>query len=175
MKKIITTLFLVALFVVGFTASDETDTSADKMSKEESPAVETSKNTEESVKTEEPTKSIRRITDADELRQAINNKIWTHTTEGDVWIKLQFVGNEVKQYSALSNTREWRYDGSSTYELSKTRSLRDGKDEMEATFMPKIQSLVPFELPVVFNFRNYHLYLNGQDLGRFANFDYEWD
>jgi hypothetical protein len=41
--------------------------------------------------------------------------------------------------------------------------------------MPKTESLAMFELPVTFNFRDYHLYLNGQDMGGFIMADYEWD
>ena len=120
-------------------------------------------------------KAISQIKDIDELRQAINNTIWTHTARGDAWLRYEFVGNTVKQYGALPQSGKWRYDGESQFELSERRSESDGKRCFEATFMPKTESLAMFELPVTFNFRDYHLYLNGQDMGGFIMADYEWD
>ena len=124
------------------------------------------------AKTQEEIQDIKDVT---QMRKALNNTVWTHITRGDAWLRYKFVGNVVKQYGALPADGEWRYDGDSEYTLSEHRSQSDGKRFVIATFYPKAKSLAVFELPVVFNFRDYHLYLNGEDLGGFIQADYEWD
>ena len=175
MKKIIS-LLVMALFCIGFSASDETEKPEEQGITENSNVVkEADVLPQQATQKTERFKAIFQIKDIEELRQAINNTIWTHTTHGDVWLKLEFVGNKVKQYGALPDDGEWRYDGESEYDLKERRSQSDGKRFIVATFYPKIQSLAIFELPVMFNFRDYHLYLNGQDIGTFIMRDYEWD
>lgn len=169
---------IVALFCLGFAASDEEHN--DPQSKSAVELKKSTNNSSEIIKesAEEEIvshKSISQIKDIEELRQAINNTVWTHTTRGDAWLRYEFVGNTVKQYGALPRSGKWRYDGDSQFELSERRSDSDGKRYFVATFMPKTESLAMFELSVTFDFRNYHLYLNGQDIGGFIMADYEWD
>ena len=180
MKKYLITICIIALFSIGFAASDEGQNDSTSISTVE--ITESVNNSTESIKesVEEGKKlvshkPISQIKDIEELRQAINNTVWTHTTRGDAWLRYEFVGNIVKQYGALPQSGKWRYDGDSQFELSERRSESDGKRYFEATFMPKTESLAMFELPVTFNFRDYHLYLNGQDMGGFIMADYEWD
>lgn len=181
MKKYYLTIFVVVLFAVGFSASDEEQQESPSTSKSETSEVAnnpTASVEEEVVEEKEVSpspKAVSQIKDIEELRQAINNTVWTHTTRGDAWLRYEFVGNTVKQYGALPQSGKWRYDGDSQFELSEKRSESDGKRYFEATFMPKTESLSMFELPVTFNFRDYHLYLNGQDMGGFIMADYEWD
>ena len=182
MKKYYLTIFVVALFAIGFSASDEEQQESPSTSKSETSEVAnnpTASSVEEEVVEEKEVppspKAVSQIKDIEELRQAINNTVWTHTTRGDAWLRYEFVGNTVKQYGALPQSGKWRYDGDSQFELSEKRSESDGKRYFEATFMPKTESLAMFELPVTFNFRDYHLYLNGQDMGGFIMADYEWD
>jgi hypothetical protein len=181
MRKYYITLFIIALFAFGFVASDE--------EKSDSQSNPTKGNTESIYNPSEPTKegdidakkeatsrkAISQIKNIEELRQAINNTVWTHTTRGDAWLRYEFVDNTVKQYGALPRSGEWRYDGDSQFELSERRSDYDGRRYFVATFMPMTESIAMFELPVTFNFRDYHLYLNGQDMGEFTMADYEWD
>lgn len=181
MKKNYVTFCITALFAIGFAASDDEQNSSPSK-----PVVESTQDIDSSS---EPTtermeddnvpknncKAVSQIKDIEELCQAINNTVWTHTTKGDAWLRYEFVGNTVKQYGALPRSGEWRYDGDSQFELSERRSDYDGKRYFVATFMPKTESLAMFELPVTFNFRDYHLYLNGQDMGEFVMADYEWD
>lgn len=181
MKKYYLTICVVALFAIGFSASDEEQQESPSTSKSETTGIASNPtaSVEEKIveeKTVSPSpKAVNQIKDIKELRQAINNTVWTHTTRGDVWLRYEFVGNMVKQYGALPQSGKWRYDGDSQFELSEKRSESDGKRYFEATFMPKTESLAMFELPVTFNFRDYHLYLNGQDMGGFIMADYEWD
>lgn len=181
MKKYYLTICVVALFAIGFSASDEEQQESPSTSKSETTGIASNPtaSVEEKIveeKTVYPSpKAVNQIKDIKELRQAINNTVWTHTTRGDVWLRYEFVGNTVKQYGALPQSGKWRYDGDSQFELSEKRSESDGKRYFEATFMPKTESLAMFELPVTFNFRDYHLYLNGQDMGGFIMADYEWD
>ena len=182
MKKYFLTFSIVALFAIGFAASDEeqnsspaaqsTDAATENVSEEFKQVQESVEDVSEEIISH---KAINRIKDIGELRQAINNTVWTHTTKGDAWLRYEFLGNTVKQYGALPRSGEWRYDGESQFELSERRSNSDGKRYFIATFMPKTESLAMFELPVVFNFKDYHLYLNGQDMGGFIMADYEWD
>ena len=180
MKKYLLTLFVLTMFTIGFSASEEQNNSSTipEVAKVESTAdtyKPTSANEEVEISDEFSLKAVSQIKDINELRQAINNTVWTHTTRGDAWLRYVFVGNIVKQYGALPRSGEWRYDGDSQFELSDRRSDYDGKRYFVATFMPKTESLAMFELPVTFNFRDYHLYLNGQDIGEFVMADYEWD
>lgn len=187
MKKYLFTTFVMALFAIGFAASEEEDSSNKGSSSSALKTEQEKGRLENNNKSSEPTKkndveeialspkAISQIKDIEELRQAINNTVWTHTTRGDAWLRYEFVGNTVKQYGALPQNGEWRYDGDSQYELSERRSESDGKRYIVATFIPKTESLAMFELPVTFNFRDYHLYLNGQDIGGFIMADYEWD
>ena len=181
MKKYSLTICVIALFAIGFSASDEEQQESPSTSKSETSEVAnnpTASVEEVGVEEKEASpspKAVNQIKDIEELRQAINNTVWTHTTRGDAWLRYEFVGNKVKQYGALPQSGEWRYDGESQFELRGKRSESDGKRYFEATFMPKTESLSMFELPVTFNFRNYHLYLNGQDMGGFIMADYEWD
>lgn len=181
MKKYYLTIFVVALFAIGFSASDEDQQESPSTSKSETkevankPTASVEKEVVEEKAVSPSPKAVSQIKDIEELRQAINNTVWTHTTRGDAWLRYEFVGNTVKQYGALPQSGKWRYDGDSQFELSEKRSESDGKRYFEATFMPKTESLAMFELPVTFNFRDYHLYLNGQDIGGFIMADYEWD
>lgn len=187
MKKYFFTICVIALFAIGFAASDEEGSSNEgssnsslKTEQEQVRVENTSISSEPTIKNDveeiaSSPKVVSQIKDVEELRQAINNTVWTHTTKGDVWLRFEFVGNMVKQYGALPQNGEWRYDGDSQFELSERRSESDGKRYIVATFMPKTESLAMFELPVIFNFRDYHLYLNGQDIGGFIMADYEWD
>ena len=168
MKKNYITFCITALFTIGFAASNE------EQSKSPSSEPTTEKMEDDNAKRNN-CKAISQIKDIEELRQAINNTVWTHTTRGDAWLRYEFNGNTVKQYGALPRSGEWRYDGESQFELSERRSDYDGKRYFVATFMPKTESLAMFELPATFNFRDYHLYLNGQDMGAFIMADYEWD
>lgn len=177
MKKCIV-FCITALFIVGFTASNEEQNSPSKYIEVNNNINDTSIPVNErfdNKKENSNNKVVSRIKDIEELRQSINNTIWTHTTKGDAWLRYEFVGNKVKQYGALPNCEEWRYDGDSEFTLSEHRSQYDGKKYIVATFYPKTKSLAMFELPVVFNFRDYHLYLNGKDVGGFIMTDYEWD
>ena len=181
MKKYYLTICVIALFAIGFTASDEEQKESSSSSKKETTEVVNNSTASIEAETVEekavPTspKAVNQIKDIEELRQALNNTVWTHTTRGDAWLRYEFVGNTVKQYGALPQSGKWRYDGESQFELSEKRSESDGKRYFVATFMPKTESLAMFELPVTFNFRDYHLYLNGQDMGGFIMADYEWD
>ena len=180
MKKSLITMCIIALFAIGFAASDEKrNNSPSKSAAEMTESVNNSSDTpKESVEVEEDVvshKSVSQIKNIEELRHAINNTVWTHTIRGDAWLKYEFVGNIVKQYGALPRSGKWRYDGDSQFELSERRSEYDGKRFIVATFMPKTESLAMFESPVEFNFRDYHLYLNGQDIGGFIMAYYEWD
>lgn len=182
MKKYCLAVCVVVLFAIGFSASDEEQRASHaKPSEEKKEMVNNSADAiQEDVVVDEQTtssssKAVSQIKDINELRQAINNTVWTHTTRGDAWLRYEFVGNTVKQYGALPQSGKWRYDGDSQFELSEKRSESDGKRYFVATFMPKTESLAMFELPVTFNFRDYHLYLNGQDMGGFIMADYEWD
>jgi hypothetical protein len=172
---------VVALFAIGFSASDEDQQESPSTSKSETkevankPTASVEKEVVEEKAVSPSPKAVSQIKDIEELRQAINNTVWTHTARGDAWLRYEFVGNTVKQYGALPQSGKWRYDGESQFELSEKRSESDGKRYFEATFMPKTESLAMFELPVTFNFRDYHLYLNGQDMGGFIMADYEWD
>ena len=171
---------IILLFFIGIVASDEEQNATPSKSTEDriendiivNPIKESSvvERKETSI-----SKAVSQIKNIEELRQAINNTVWTHTTKGDAWLRYEFIGNRVKQYGALPRSGEWRYDGDSQFELSERRSESDGKRYIIATFMPKTESLAVFELPVTFNFRDYHLYLNGQDIGGFIMADYEWD
>ena len=182
MKKYCLAVCVVVLFAIGFSASDEEQKESHvKPSGEKNEIVNnsTEPTPKDEVVNEQTTSSspkvISQIKDIDELRQAINNTVWTHTTRGDAWLRYEFVGNTVKQYGALPQSGKWRYDGESQFELSEKRSESDGMRYFEATFMPQTESLAMFEQPVTFNFRDYHLYLNGHDLGGFIMTDYEWD
>lgn len=187
MKKYFFTMCVTPLFVIGFAASDEKESSNEGSSssalKTEQKQGKAENNNKSSESTKEndveekvsSPKTVSQIRDIEELRQSINNTVWTHTTKGDVWLRFEFVGNTVKQYGALPQNGEWRYDGDSQFEFSERRSESDGKRFIVATFMPKTESLAMFEQPVTFNFRDYHLYLNGQDIGGFVMADYEWD
>ena len=181
MKKYYLTICVIVLFAVGSSASDEDQQESPSTSKSETkevankPTASVEKEVVEEKAVSPSPKAVSQIKDIEELRQAINNTVWTHTTRGDAWLRYEFVGNTVKQYGALPQSGKWRYDGDSQFELSEKRSESDGKRYFEATFMPKTESLAMFELPVTFNFRDYHLYLNGQDIGGFIMADYEWD
>lgn len=180
MRKWFLSMSVILLFSIGFVASDEEQNAPP--SKPTENRIENNNITmstkesgfEERRETLIP-KAVSQIKDIEELRQAINNTVWTHTTKGDAWLRFEFIGNTVKQYGALPRSGEWRYDGESQFELSERRSESDGKRYIIATFMPQIESLAMFELPVIFSFRDYHLYLNGQDIGGFLMADYEWD
>lgn len=170
----------ILLFSIGFVASDEEQTappseSTEKKIENYDISIPTKESGFEERKEALIPKTVSQIKDIEELRQAINNTVWTHTTKGDAWLRYEFIGNIVKQYGALPRSGEWRYDGDSQFELSERRSESDGKRYIIATFMPKTEFLAVFELPVVFNYRDYHLYLNGQDIGGFIMADYEWD
>ncbi|MCR5779612.1 MAG: hypothetical protein K6G70_03605 [Bacteroidaceae bacterium] len=180
MKKLLVTACVIASFFFGFTASDDKqDYSASVSVANNTESLDdSSESTKEKIRDDNEfvsQKDISQIEDIEELRQAINNTVWTHTIKGDAWLRYEFIGNIVKQYGALPRSGEWRYDGDSQFELSERRSESDGKRYIIATFMPKTESLAVFELPVVFNYRDYHLYLNGQDIGGFIMADYEWD
>ena len=180
MKKYCISVCVFALFVIGFTASDEEQNNSSNSSVETNEVstdnlLSTTKVEGKKQKVLISKKPISRINDVEELRQAINNTVWTHTTKGDVWLRYEFVGNTVKQYGALPRSGEWRYDGESQFELSELRSESDGKRYIIATFTPTTESLAMFGTPVLFNFKDYHLYLNGQDMGGFIMADYEWD
>ena len=172
MRKKIATMVVLAVFTIGFAASDETGEST-TVSKSNYKEIATNRTIVDDKSVTQ--KTISQIKEIDELRHAINNTIWTHTTKGDVWLRYEFTGNTIKQYGAMPADGKWRYDGDSEYELSEHRSRTDGKKYIVATFYPKTESLAMFELPVVFNFRDYHLYLNGQDMGGFIMSDYEWE
>ena len=185
MRKLLFTMAVMALFAIGFSASDEEESASTESS---SPQTEVNQESEADLSSSElnrkgeevieeiaSPKPVSQIKDIEELRQAINNTVWTHTTKGDVWLRYEFVNNTVKQYGALPQSGQWRYDGDSQFELSERRSDSDGKRYFIATFMPQTESLAMFELPVTFNFRDYHLYLNGRDMGYFIMADYEWD
>ena len=160
MNKKLVTLPFIAFYAIGFIASDESNNSDISSEKYE-------------AKAESP-KSIYEMQDVSELRKAINNTVWTHTATGDQWLRYEFVGNTVKQYSAFPKYGKWRYDGESQYILSEYHTQYDGRKFFTATFQPKTESLAMFELDVNFNFDNYHLYLNGQDIGGFVKADYEF-
>ena len=158
MKKFFLTMATVALFAIGFAASDEEkkDSPSEPKEKKIEDVNNISKPKEENAVEEksEPStpKDVSQIKDIEELRQAINNTVWTHTTQGDAWLRFEFIGNTVKQYGALPRSGKWRYDGDSEYELSERRSDSDGKRYFVATFMPQAESIAMFELPVTFNF-----------------------
>lgn len=160
LTKNISSSLVFLFFVLGFSASDE-DYSANNQVAEVAE--------EESVGT---TKSIYEIQDINELRKALNNTVWTHTKNGDQWLRYEFIGNKVKQYSALPKYGEWRYDGESQYSLSERSTQYDGRKFFVATFKPMTESLAVFDLDVVFNLEDYHLYLNGQNVGGFVKDDY---
>lgn len=167
---------VIIFFAIGFAASSERQKNSESQYTEKDTTIvsDSYNNTKQSVDNT-INKPIYSIKDVEELRQAINNTVWTHTTRGDVWLRFEFVGNAVKQYGALPADGEWRYDGDSEYTLSEHRSQYDGKRFIIATFYPKTKSLAIFELPVIFNFRDYHLYLNGEDMGGFIKADYVWE
>ena len=167
---------VITIFIIGITASSEAPKSTESQYTEKNATrVSDSFNKTKQSADNIINKAIYSIKDIDELHQAINNTVWTHTTRGDVWLRFEFVGNVVKQYGALPADGEWRYDGDSEYTLSEHRSQSDGKRYIIATFYPKTKSLAMFELPVVFNFWDYHLYLNGEDMGGFIKTDYVWE
>ena len=172
MRKKVVTMLVLAVFTLGFAASNETEKPTTVSKKYDKEIVTNGTFVEDKSATQ---KAISQIKDIDELPHAINNTIWTHTTRGDVWLKYEFAGNTIKQYGAMPADGKWRYDGDSEYKLSEHRSRIDGKKYIVATFYPKTESLAMFELPVVFNFRDYHIYLNGQDMGGFIKSDYEWE
>ena len=159
---------MTVLFVIGFVASDEAENN--------STSYELSLNqTEEKKPISDTPKSISEIQDISELRKALNNTVWTHTRYGDQWLRFEFIGNTVKQYSALPKDGKWRYDGESQFTLSEQRTFYEGRSFFVATFMPKAESLAMFDLDVTFNFDDYHLYLNGQNMGGFIKSDYEFN
>lgn len=131
MKKYYLTICVVALFAIGFSASDEERQESPSTSKIETTEVAnnpTASVEEEVVEEKEVSpspKAVSQIKDIEELRQAINNTVWTHTTRGDAWLRYEFVGNTVKQYGALPQSGKWRYDGDSQFELSEKRSESD--------------------------------------------------
>lgn len=172
MKKYFYSVLIMAIFAIGFAASSDEQDAQDTSNNGSGTTASSSSGTQEELVSH---KSINQIKDVDELRQAINNTVWTYTAKGDEWLRYEFVGNTVKQYSALPHDGKWQYDGESSFDLSEQRSNYDGKRYIIATFMPKTKSLAMFELAVVFNFRDYHLYLNGEDMGGFVMADYEWD
>lgn len=173
MRKSFISVLFMAIFAIGFVSSSD-DKSDANASSGDSSAV-SSDIVNEGKEDVVSRKVVSQIKDVEELRQAINNTVWTHTAHGDQWLRYEFVGNTVKQYSALPHSGEWKYDGESLFELSEMRSHNDGKRFITASFMPQTESLAMFELPVVFNFRDYHLYLNGTDMGGFVMADYDWD
>lgn len=157
---------ILAGFAISFAASDESE----KTIKAESPS-----NAKEQKEVENTNKSIYQITDIEELRHAINHTVWTHTTRGDQWLRYEFVGNKIKQYSAFPKYGKWVYDGESQYSLSECHTQYEGRKFFVATFKPKTKSLAMFDIDVVFNFEDYHLYLNGQNMGGFVKDDYEFE
>lgn len=168
MKKIVTSSLITILFLIGFVASNEIEKDSTsnelihKQSKEDEPITDIPK-------------SISEIQDITELRKALNNTIWTHTAYGDQWLRYEFIGNTIKQYSASPKYGKWIYDGESQFTLSEQRTHYEGRKYFVATFMPRTESLAMFELEVKFNFDNYHLYLNGQNMGGFVKADYEFN
>ena len=168
MKKNVISTLITALFIIGFVASNEAENNSTsnelslKQSKEKEPVSDISK-------------SISEIQDISELRKAINHTVWTHTAYGDQWLRYEFIENTVKQYSALPKYGKWIYDGESQFTLSEQRTHYEGKKFFVATFTPKTESLAMFELDVMFNFDDYHLYLNGQNMGGFVKADYEFN
>lgn len=187
MKKFIFTMITFVIFAIGYTAtnnevnsnkeSSDLEFQAEQkqdMTNNKNRSLESPKEND-AIEMTDSSKDISQIKDKEELLLAINNTIWTHTKRGDAWLRYEFVGNIVKQYGALKRNGEWRYDGESQFELREMTSNSDGEKYFAAIFMPKTESLAMFELPVTFNFNDYHLYLNGQDIGGFTMVDYDWD
>lgn len=172
MKKSILSFVVFVLFALGFAASNEDGNAKSMQQTEQKKGAEVEEETE---KVEEPTKSIYEIRDIEELRKALNNTVWTHTENGDRWLRFEFIGNKIKQYSAIPKDRSWQYDGESQYTLSEYCTQYDGRKFFIATFRPLTESLAIFDLDVVFNFEDYHLYLNGQNIGGFVKDDYKFD
>lgn len=153
MKKYYFTMFVIPLFVIGFSASNRKDNKVDLDS-------------EQLIGKSEIVKDISSI---EEMRKVINNTVWTHSKDDYLWHKLYFKDNQVKQYTAiLSNSQKWEYLGCSPYKLKKGK-FPDGKEYISAEF-----ALPDGNVPAEFVFSNCHLYVSGIDLGGFNNVDIEW-
>ena len=116
--------------------------------------------------------SIQSIKDLDEMKEAIDNTIWTHTEVGDLfWTKLEFKGDKVRIYNAMPSDGKWTFEEECPYSLEEGRFIDDGRRYIAAVIKTKDMSIFP-----KFVITNGHLsWLGFLDAGGFVLGDYEWD
>ena len=117
------------------------------------------------------TYSIQSIKDTDEMRDVIDNTIWTSTKKGQwLWCKLEFKGDKVKMYRAFPSDGHWTYEEEFPYTLEEGRFFDDGRKFIAAVFKSK-----DIDIPIKFTITSGHLYMLGFDIADFILGDYEWD
>lgn len=124
------------------------------------------------LKKEKSQEEIQSIKDIGDMRNAINNTIWTHTKRGDLfWFKLVFSGDKVKIYRAFPSDGKWTFEEECPYSLEEGRFMDDGKRYIAAAIKSK-----DLNTPPKFIITNGHLsWLGFIDVGGFVLGDYEWD
>lgn len=115
---------------------------------------------------------IQAIKNLNEMRNAIDNTVWTHTKAGDLfWFKLEFKGGKVKIYRAFPSDGKWTFEEECPFTLEEGRFIDDGKRYIAAVIKTKDLSTPP-----KFIITNGHLnWLGFIDAGGFVLGDYEWD
>lgn len=115
---------------------------------------------------------IQSIKNVGEMRNAIDNTIWTHTKRGDlIWTKIEFKGDRVKIYYAMPSDGKWTFEEECSYTLEEGRFIDDGRRYIAAVIKTKDLSVSP-----KFIITSGHLsWLGFIDAGGFVLGDYEWD
>lgn len=117
------------------------------------------------------TASIQSIKDIEQMREAIDNTVWTYTKRGSLfWHKLVFKGGKVEIYSAMPSDGKWKFDEVCNYTLEEGRFIDDGRRYIAAVIKSK-----EVDIPAKFTITNGHLYMLGIDVAGFILGDYEWD
>lgn len=120
-------------------------------------------------KTMEDFQAIKSI---EEMRQAIDNTVWTYTKRGSlVWLKMEFKKDKVRIYRAFPSDGQWTFDEDYPYSLEEGRFMDDGRRYIAAVIECKDLSISP-----KFIITNGHLsWLGLIDVAGFVLGDYEWD
>lgn len=124
------------------------------------------------LKQEKSQEEIQSIKDVIEMRQAINNTIWTYTKRGSLfWVKLEFKGDMVRVYNAMPSDGKWTFDEECPYTLEEGRFMDDGRRYIAAVIKCKDLRISP-----KFVITNGQLsWLGIINEGGLILGDYEWD
>lgn len=124
------------------------------------------------LKKEKSQVEIQSIKNINEMKDAIDNTIWTCTKTGNLfWIKLEFKGDKVKVYNAMPSDGKWSFEEECPYTLEEGRFIDDGRRYIAAVIKTKDFSISP-----KFIITNGHIsWLGLIDAGGFVLGDYEWD